>query len=145
MNYLEKYISGIKTSPMHADAAVEVSTSSESTTDNDDDNEPAPKRRRLRRLGSSVVRSATVLAQTLLACEEKRERRHRELLDLEERRLRLEEQRVEQHHQGFVSLVSAVNNLSGAIHALVSDHRNAESTGFRSPQVPHRQVGDMSR
>jgi hypothetical protein len=129
---------------MHADPAVEVSASSEST-DDEDGNEPAPKRRRLRHLGSSVVRSATVLARTLLACEEKHEKRHRELLDLEERRLRLEEQRAEQHHQAFISLVSAVNNLSGAIHALASDHRNAESAGFRSPQVPHRQVGDMSR
>ncbi|KAJ1694550.1 hypothetical protein LUZ63_011248 [Rhynchospora breviuscula] len=123
--------------PSFSDVAAEVSISSEST-DNEDGNEPAPKRRKLSRLGSSVVRSATVITRTLLSCEEKRERRHRELLDLEERRLRLEEQRAEQHHQGFLSLVSAVNNLSGAIHALVSDHRNPETTGFRSPQVPHR-------
>ncbi|KAJ3692905.1 hypothetical protein LUZ60_012000 [Juncus effusus] len=100
--------------------ALEVSESSEST-DDDEGTEPAPKRRRLRRLGSSVVRSATVLARTLLACEEKRERRHRELLELEERKLRFEEQNSELHRQGFAGLISAVNNLSGAIHSLITD------------------------
>ncbi|EHA8590030.1 hypothetical protein COCNU_scaffold014438G000040 [Cocos nucifera] len=88
--------------------------------------EPEAKRRRLRRLGSSVVRSATVLARTLLACEEKREQRHREMVELEERRLRMEEERTEMRRQGFAGLISAVNNLSGAIHALVSDHRNGD-------------------
>ena len=89
--------------------------------------EPEAKRRRLRRLGSSVERSATVLARTLLACEEKREQRHREMVELEERRLRMEEERTEMRRQGFAGLISAVNNLSGAIHALVSDHRNGDA------------------
>jgi hypothetical protein len=93
----------------------------------EDGEEPEPKRRRLNRLGSSVVRSATVLARTLVACEEKRERRHREVLELEERRLRLEEQRTEARRQGFAGLISAVNSLSGAIHALVADHRSGDS------------------
>ncbi|KAJ8461591.1 hypothetical protein OPV22_034517 [Ensete ventricosum] len=85
--------------------------------------EPDTKRRRLRRLGSSVVRSATVLARTMLTCEEKREQRHRELVELQERRLRLEEERTEVRRQGFAGLISAVDNLSGAIHALVADRR----------------------
>ena len=76
--------------------AEELTGSSESGEEEDGSSEegvePEPKRRRLNRLGSSVVRSATVLARTLVACEEKRERRHREVLELEERRLRLEEQ-----------------------------------------------------
>ena len=75
-----------------------------------------------------MVRSATVLARTMVACEEKRERRHRELLGLEERRLRLEEERTEARRQGFAGLVSAVNSLSNAIHALVSDHRSGDSS-----------------
>jgi hypothetical protein len=91
--------------------------------------EPEAKRRRLSRLGSSVVRSATVVARTLVACEEKRERRHRELLQLEERRLRLEEERTEVRRQGFAGLIAAVNSLSSAIHALVSDHRSGDSSG----------------
>lgn len=109
---------------MHA--AEELTGSSESGEDGSD-GEPEPKRRRLNRLGSSVVRSATVLARTLVACEEKRERRHREVLELEERRLRLEEERTEVRRQGFAGLISAVNSLSSAIHALVSDHRSGDS------------------
>nr|BAH02612.1 sh4 homologue [Echinochloa crus-galli var. crus-galli] len=110
-------------------SAEELTGSSESGEEGseDDGEEPEPKRRRLNRLGSSVVRSATVLARTLVACEEKRERRHREVLELEERRLRLEEQRTEVRRQGFAGLISAVNSLSGAIHALVSDHRSGDS------------------
>ncbi|CAL9126874.1 unnamed protein product, partial [Musa textilis] len=88
--------------------------------------EPDTKRRRLRRLGSSVVRSATLLARTMLACEEKREQRHRELVELQERRLRLEEERTEVRRQGFAGLISAVDNLSGAIHALVADRRSGD-------------------
>jgi len=111
---------------VHAYAAEEPTGSSESGEDGSDGGEPEPKRRQLNRLGSSVVRSATVLARTL-ACEGKRERRHREVLELEERRLRLEEERTEVRRQGFAGLVSAVNSLSSAIHALVSDHRSGDS------------------
>ncbi|CAD6204781.1 unnamed protein product [Miscanthus lutarioriparius] len=101
--------------------------SSESGEDGSDGGEPEPKRRRLNWLGSNVVRSAAVLARTLVACEEKRERQHREVLELEERRLRLVEERTEVRRQGFAGLVSAVNSLSSAIHALVSDHRSGDS------------------
>ena len=112
--------------------AEELTGSSESGEEEDGSSEeegvePQPKRRRLNLLGSSVVRSATVLARTLVACEEKRERRHREVLELEERRLRLEEQRTEVRRQGFAGLISAVNSLSTAINALVSDHRSGDS------------------
>ena len=107
------------------------SSSSESGSAGDDagDEPEAKRRRRVERLGSSVVRSATVLARTLVACEDKRERRHREVLELEERRLRLEAERNETRRQGFAGLVAAVNGLSGAIHALVSsDPRSADSS-----------------
>ncbi|CAN6236623.1 unnamed protein product [Urochloa humidicola] len=117
--------------PATSVSAEELTGSSESGEDEgseeEGDEEPEPKRRRLNRLGSSVVPSATVLARTLVACEEKRERRHREVLELEERRLRLEEQRTEVRRQGFAGLISAVNSLSGAIHALVADHRSGDS------------------
>ncbi|XP_066346430.1 trihelix transcription factor ASR3-like [Miscanthus floridulus] len=113
--------------PATSVSAEELTGSSESGEDGSDGGEPEPKRRRLNRLGSSVMRSATVLARTLVACEEKRERRHREVLELEERRLRLEEERTEVRRQGFAGLVSAVNSLSSAIHALVSDHRSGDS------------------
>jgi hypothetical protein len=111
-------------------AEEDMTGSSESGSDggqSGDADEPEAKRRRrgAERLGSSVVRSATVLARTLVACEDKRERRHREVLELEERRLRLEAERNEVRRQGFAGLVAAVNGLSGAIHALVSsDHHH---------------------
>ncbi|KAK1686088.1 hypothetical protein QYE76_046936 [Lolium multiflorum] len=110
----------------------DMSDSSESGSDGgasgDADEPEAKRRRRVERLGSSVVRSATVLARTLVACEDKRERRHREVLELEERRLRLEAERNEVRRQGFAGLVAAVNGLSGAIHALVaSDHHHGRS------------------
>ncbi|KAG8043873.1 hypothetical protein GUJ93_ZPchr0458g22823 [Zizania palustris] len=120
-------------------AEEEMSVSSESEEEDGSGGEPEAKRRRLNRLGSSVVRSATVVARTLVACEEKRERRHRELLQLEERRLRLEEERTEVRRQGFAGLVSAVNSLSSAIHALVSDHRSGDS----SSDSPLRALGEL--
>jgi hypothetical protein len=110
-------------------AGEEVSGSSESG-DEEEEGEPDPKRRRLNRLGASVERGATVLARTMAACEEKRERRHRELMDLEERRLRLEEERTEARRQGFAGVISAVNGLSAAIHALVT---GADSSRPRRP------------
>ncbi|XP_010935420.1 uncharacterized protein [Elaeis guineensis] len=115
--------------PPPPSAQPSVSAEMTETTDSSENEgvEPEAKRRRLRRLGSSVVRSATMLARTLLACEEKREQRHREMVELEERRLRMEEERTEMRRQGFAGLISAVNNLSGAIHALVSDHRNGDA------------------
>ncbi|CAM0902408.1 unnamed protein product [Alopecurus aequalis] len=115
-------------------AEEDMTGSSESGSDGDDgdaaDEPEAKRRRRVERLGSSVVRSATVLARTLVACEDKRERRHREVLELEERRLRLEAERNEVRRQGFAGLVAAVNGLSGAIHALVSSdhHRSGDSS-----------------
>ncbi|EAZ32365.1 hypothetical protein OsJ_16575 [Oryza sativa Japonica Group] len=115
---------------MHGKAEEEMSGSSESGEEEEGSGgEPEAKRRRLSRLGSSVVRSATVVARTLVAFEEKRERRHRELLQLEEPRLRLEEERTEVRRQGFAGLIAAVNSLSSAIQALVSDHRSGDSSG----------------
>ncbi|OVA03629.1 hypothetical protein BVC80_1659g17 [Macleaya cordata] len=80
--------------------------------------------RKVRKLGSSIVRSASVLAKTLLECEEKKEKRHQNLIQLEEKRLEIEETRTEVNKQGFAGLIAAVNNLSGAIQALVSNRQN---------------------
>lgn len=82
------------------------------------------KRRKVGKVGSSVVRSASLLAQTLLACEERKEKRHQDVLELEERRLQMAENRNEMNRQGIDGLVTAVNNLSSAIHALVSNRHN---------------------
>ena len=68
-----------------------------------------------------------------MACEEKREQRHRELLELEERRLKLEEERTEMNRLAVSGLISAVNGMSNAIHALVSDHGDGDGISHRSP------------
>ncbi|KAG0453182.1 hypothetical protein HPP92_025846 [Vanilla planifolia] len=88
---------------------------------------PSPvERKRRRGLGSSVLRGAAELARTLMACEEKRERRHRDLMQLEERRLRMEEDRTEMNRQAVAGLIASVNALSAEIHALVADHRRPD-------------------
>ncbi|KVH88215.1 trihelix transcription factor ASR3-like [Cynara cardunculus var. scolymus] len=81
------------------------------------------KRRRVRDIGSSIVDSTTLLSQTLKSYEEKKEKRHRELMELEEQRLRLEETRNEMNRQGIVGLVASINKLSDAIHSLISEKR----------------------
>ncbi|KAG6509866.1 hypothetical protein ZIOFF_027873 [Zingiber officinale] len=106
--------------------AVEMSSDSSESEENDDGAGTAEPEAKRRRLGSSVVRSATVLARTLLSCEEKREQRHREMVEIEERRLRLEEERTEIRRQEFAGLISAVNDLSSAIHSLVANQRNGD-------------------
>lgn len=87
-----------------------------------DDSEAKP--RKVRNLGSSIMRSASVIARALRSCEEKKAKRHRQMMELENRRLKMEEDRVEVNRQGIASLVSAVTNLSGAIQSLISDQRH---------------------
>ncbi|KAK9106443.1 hypothetical protein Syun_022454 [Stephania yunnanensis] len=94
------------------------------SSDSSETNGAETKRRKVRGLESRIVRSAGVMARAMLAREEKRERRHRDLMDLEERRLRIEEARAEFNRRGRSGLVSAVNNLSNALQAIASDRRN---------------------
>lgn len=103
------------------DNVADITVSSSETEEGGERRESDTKRRKLGRLGSSVVRGATELARTLLACEEKRDKRHQNVLELEERKLQIEETRTEINRQGLATLVTAVNNLSNAVHALVSD------------------------
>lgn len=103
----------------------ESSTGSEQSEDDDGDGSES-KRRKVRNLGSSIMRSASVLARALRSCEEKKEKRHRELVELEQRRIQMEEARNEVHRQGIATLVAAVSNLSGAIQSFVNSERHAQ-------------------
>ncbi|PKA59425.1 hypothetical protein AXF42_Ash019579 [Apostasia shenzhenica] len=112
-------------------ASVSVETVPEESSDTEgsggrDDAAPPPARKRRRGLGSSVVRGAAEIARTLMACEEKREQRHRDLMEMEERRLRMEEERTEMNRQAVAGLIAAVNGLSAAIHTLVADNRTGD-------------------
>ncbi|OIV89569.1 hypothetical protein TanjilG_19246 [Lupinus angustifolius] len=106
----------------------ERSQSSKGTEDSDDEDDGSEfKRRKIRNLGSSIMKSATVLAQALKTCEEKKEKRHIELMKLEQRRIQVEEARNEVHRQGIATLIAAVTNLSGAIQSLINnDQRHGQ-------------------
>ncbi|CAL0299726.1 unnamed protein product [Lupinus luteus] len=104
-------------------AVSEKSQSSKSTDQSDGDGSES-KRRKIRNLGSSIMKSATVLARALRTCEEEKAKRHREMMELEQRRIRMEEARNEVHRQGIATLVAAVTDLSGAIQSLINSDQH---------------------
>ncbi|XP_075664857.1 uncharacterized protein LOC142634448 isoform X3 [Castanea sativa] len=71
-------------------------------------------------VGTAISKSASIIAEALQASEEREERRHRELLSLQERRLKIEESKTEINRQGINGLVDAINKLADSIHALAS-------------------------
>lgn len=104
---------------------VERSESS-GTEHSEDDDGSESKRRKVKNLGSSIMQSASVLARALRSCEENKEKRHREMIELEQRRIQMEETRNEVHRQGFATLVAAVTNLSGAIQSLINSEHHGQ-------------------
>lgn len=62
-----------------------------------------------------------MLAKTLQNCEENKEKRHRQVMEVEQKRLEIEEAQNEVNRQGMLNLVAAVANLSSAIQSLISD------------------------
>ncbi|RWR81924.1 trihelix transcription factor ASR3-like protein isoform X2 [Cinnamomum micranthum f. kanehirae] len=75
-------------------------------------------------LSSAISKSASILSEALLACEEKEERRHRELINVEERKLKIEESKTDISRQAINGLTAAVNKLATSILALASERRN---------------------
>ncbi|KAL0005045.1 hypothetical protein SO802_012606 [Lithocarpus litseifolius] len=97
--------------------------SDSSETELSEMHDSSSKRRKVRRrrnIGSTIMRGASVLAQTFRDCEEKKEKRHQEVMELEQRRLQIEEKRNEVNSQGMTRLVAAMTNLSGAIQSFIS-------------------------
>ncbi|XWS69416.1 hypothetical protein CRYUN_Cryun04dG0177300 [Craigia yunnanensis] len=104
-------------------APVTVSEESDSSdTESSENLDSETKRRKIGKIGSSIMRSASVLAQTLKSCEEKEEKRHQEVMKLEQRRLQIEETQNEVNQKGITDLVASVTNLSGAIQSLIANH-----------------------
>ncbi|RDX65535.1 Trihelix transcription factor ASR3, partial [Mucuna pruriens] len=99
---------------------VEGSESSGTESNEEDDNNLESKRRKSEKLGCSIMRSASELAQALGSSEEKKEKRHREMMKLQHRRLQMEETRNQMNQQSFTNLVAAVTNLSCAIQSLIN-------------------------
>lgn len=73
-------------------------------------------------VGSAISKSASTIAAAIQACEEREERRHKKLLSLHERRLKIEESKAEISRQGFNGLVDAVNKLANSILALAAQN-----------------------
>ena len=78
-------------------------------------------------VGNAISRSASLIAEAIQASEEREERRHRELLSVHERRLKIEESKTEINRQGINGLVDAINKLANSILALAS-HKTQSST-----------------
>lgn len=78
-------------------------------------------------VGSAISKSASIIAEALEACEEREDIRHRDVLSLHERRIKIEESKAEINKLGFNGLVDAVNNLANSIQALASQNSNNQS------------------
>ncbi|XP_068655883.1 uncharacterized protein [Aristolochia californica] len=72
-------------------------------------------------LCSAICKSASIIEKALLKCEEKEEKRHRELMSFEERKLKIEESKAEINLQAISGLTGAMNQLANSIFALVSE------------------------
>ncbi|KAF2532609.1 hypothetical protein F2Q70_00030430 [Brassica cretica] len=87
--------------------------------------------------GESVVaaalsRSASVIANAFRESGERQDRRHKEVMSLKERRLKIEESNVEMNREGMSGLVEAINKLASSMFALASStssHNNQHQGG----------------
>ncbi|XVF43511.1 hypothetical protein PTKIN_Ptkin02bG0045500 [Pterospermum kingtungense] len=121
--FRQQQAAGTDQQPPEIEAPVTVSEESDSSETKSSENVGSEtKRKRVRKIGSSIMHSASVLAQTLKNCEEKKEKRHQEVMELEQRRLQIEQTRNEVNGKGITDLVAAVTNLSGAIQSLIANH-----------------------
>ncbi|XP_029124775.1 formin-binding protein 4 isoform X2 [Cajanus cajan] len=105
---------------------------SSGTEYNDEDDNSESKRRKFEKLGSSIMHSASELAQALGSCEEKKEKRHQEMMQLQQLRLQMEETRNQMNQQEYTNLVSAVTNLTGVIQSLITSMTKANSDACSS-------------
>lgn len=82
-------------------------------------------------VGAALSRSASVIAQVIRESEERQEMRHKEVVRLQERRLKIEESKAEINRQGMSGLVDAVSKLATSILALASSscHNNQNHQG----------------
>lgn len=68
-------------------------------------------------VGSAISKSASIIAEAIQASQEREERRHQDVLNLLERRLKIEESNTEIIN----GLVDAINKLANSILALAAD------------------------
>ncbi|KAI8524675.1 hypothetical protein RHMOL_Rhmol13G0166400 [Rhododendron molle] len=78
-------------------------------------------------IGSAISKSASIIAEAIQACEGREEKRHRDLMSLQERRLQIEESKAEITRQGINGLVDAINKLANSILALANNSQNNQT------------------
>ncbi|KAM7271082.1 hypothetical protein ACFE04_030296 [Oxalis oulophora] len=89
-------------------------------------------------VGSAISRSASIIAEALQANEEREERRHRDLINLHERRLKIEEIKTEISKQGINGLVDSINKLANSILALASNNNNNTQQSQSTTSPPNK-------
>lgn len=78
-------------------------------------------------IGSAISKSASIIAEAIQACEEREEKRHRDLMSLQERRLQIEESKAEITRQGINGIVDAINKLANSMLALANNSQNNQT------------------
>lgn len=78
-------------------------------------------------IGTAISKSAAIIAEAIQACEEREEKRHRDLMSLQQRRLQIEESQTEVTKQGIHGLVEAINKLANSIIGLASNSQNNQN------------------
>ncbi|KAG5621969.1 hypothetical protein H5410_007187 [Solanum commersonii] len=72
-------------------------------------------------VGSAISKSAAIIAEAIQSCEERGDRRHKELLSLHQRRLQIEESKAEINKEGINGLADSINKLANSILALAGN------------------------
>jgi len=75
-------------------------------------------------VAAALSRSVSVIANAIRESEERQDRRHKEVMNVQERRLKIEESNVEMNREGMNGLVEAINKLASSIFALASSSRH---------------------
>ncbi|KAH1066295.1 hypothetical protein J1N35_031282 [Gossypium stocksii] len=76
-------------------------------------------------VGTAISKSASIIAEAIQASEEREESRHRDLVSLHERRLKMEESKTEMDKRGLDGLVDAINKLANSILALATHKKQS--------------------
>ncbi|CAN6298335.1 unnamed protein product [Urochloa humidicola] len=89
-------------------------------------------------LSGAIGRCAAILSEALESREAAEERRHREVMAVEERRGRARQARREAGEQCVAGLAAAVNQLAGSMLALAAAKHKDNGGGARGPAAPNK-------
>ncbi|CAH2059227.1 unnamed protein product [Thlaspi arvense] len=84
--------------------------------------------------GAVFSRSASVIAQVIRESDERQERRHKDVVRLQERRLKIEESKAEINRQSMNGVVDAINKLATSIFTLASPSSSSSHNNDQNHQ-----------